>query len=204
MHPFIIYFLFCLLPVLLSHSQPVILVKYGDDPEVVKHEVRQYMKYLDIRENIHLTVYYTRHIPSGMQGVTFCQNTYQSNGYRHIIIRIDPRLDAIRRRLVLAHEMIHVKQYAKQELIVLDKDHVIWAGKKHYTHIYNKQAPWEMEAYKADRLLARRFRKEKTAPPPRPYLVRTTRDTGDIALNPQDISYVHSAPLIKSCKIPEK
>ncbi|MGS2761713.1 hypothetical protein [Sinomicrobium sp. M5D2P9] len=203
MHPFILYFLFCFLPVLLSHSQPVVMVKYSDNPEIVKHEVRQYMKYLDIHENIHLTICYTRHIPRGMQGVTFCQNTYQPNGYRHIIIRIDPRLDAIRRRLVLAHEMVHVKQYAKKELIAVDKNHIIWEGKKHFAYIYDRQTPWENEAYKKDHALTRRFRKEKTASS-LPYVAHTTTDMKDAFLNPQEISHLYPTPLLTPCKTPQK
>ncbi|RNL68036.1 hypothetical protein ED312_23445 [Sinomicrobium pectinilyticum] len=203
MHVFILSLLFCLFPVLQSLSQPVIMVKYSDNPETIKHEVRQYMKYLDIRENIHLTVCYNRHIPGGMLGVTFRQNTSQPDGYRHIIIRIDPRLNAMRRRLVLAHEMVHVKQYAKKELIPLNKNHIMWEGKKYRAYIYDRQTPWEAEAYKTDRLLTRRFRKEKTASPPF-HLPSTTPHMENMILKPQEVSCLHTVPLIKSCNIPGK
>ena len=66
-----------------------------------------------------------------------------------------PGLSASKQRLVLAHEMIHVKQYAKQELIILN-DNVIWKGQNYpYAYEYNQRMPWEREAYRGDRTLAK-------------------------------------------------
>lgn len=55
---------------------------------------------------------------------------------------------------VLAHEMIHVKQYATKELIVLDYADILWQGKKFgYSRNHNRRAPWEIEAYGYERQL---------------------------------------------------
>lgn len=160
MHRIAIILLVTMLPAQVILSQPVVLVKYGESPETIKRDVRQYMDHLNIDENIHLTIRFTRQIPGDMWGITFCLDTHPSNDYRHIVIRIDSRLSPMRQRLVLAHEMIHVKQYAKGELIVLNKRQFIWKGKKYRTDIYSKQTPWEREAYKMDRLLAKKFRRK--------------------------------------------
>jgi hypothetical protein len=67
---------------------------------------------------------------------------------------LDDNLNKFTQILVLAHEMIHVKQYAKKELIV-NQEGVIWKGRKfQYARAFNLQAPWEKEAYHNDRPLA--------------------------------------------------
>ena len=46
--------------------------------------------------------------------------------------------------------MIHVKQYAKRELIVNSKREVMWKGQKYSSHNaeHNDLRPWEREAYR--------------------------------------------------------
>ena len=83
-----------------------------------------------------------------------------NNAYaRDFTITIDPNLGKRNTLLVLAHEMVHVKQYAKGEL----KDYVKvprvkWRGK-----VYNDRKidywdmPWEIEAHGREKGLYYRF-----------------------------------------------
>ena len=57
--------------------------------------------------------------------------------------------------LALAHEMIHIKQYMKGEM--LDDSKAVWKGKNHDKTPYTKQ-PWEIEAHKQEhKLFAKNF-----------------------------------------------
>ncbi|UGU16713.1 hypothetical protein LS482_02310 [Sinomicrobium kalidii] len=164
MSRFSILFLFLVFPLYHLLSQPVILVKHEENPGAVENDVRHYMKLLDIRENIHLTIRFTRHVPRNILGITFCLDTQQPNGYRHIVVAIDSGLSPMRQKLILAHEMIHVKQYAKKELIALNKRVLLWKGRKYETRIYNKRTPWETEAYNMERLLRKHLRRKNQKP----------------------------------------
>lgn len=60
--------------------------------------------------------------------------------------------------LVLAHEMVHVKQYAKNELVILDGRRVKWKEKEYIvSEGLNLYTPWEDEAHRGDFNLMRLF-----------------------------------------------
>lgn len=157
MHHLVQIFLYFLFSTYLAFSQPVILVKHTDESEVmaIKRDAQHYIDQLNIGEDIHLTINFTRHIPHRVRGMVFCLNTIQPNGYHHIVMRIDSRLNSMQRTKILAHEMIHVKQYAKGELIDIGKGKLIWKGRKYKTRTYSKRTPWEVEAYQMQRLLVK-------------------------------------------------
>ena len=93
-------------------------------------------------------------MPEKLEGITISLPSPEPDVYQLLKVLIDARLSASKQRLVLAHEMIHVKQYAKQELIILN-DNVIWKGQNYsYAYKYNQRMPWEREAYWGDRTLA--------------------------------------------------
>jgi hypothetical protein len=81
-------------------------------------------------------------------------NPPSPNTYQVIRVWIDPRLNKTQQRLVLAHEMVHVKQYAKGELIVNTDQQVIWKGRKYfYQPAARQHLPWENEAFQQDNRL---------------------------------------------------
>lgn len=58
----------------------------------------------------------------------------------------------------LAHEMVHVKQYARNEWKIYDGDNYKWQGKKIYMPWSKyKYMPWEIEAKKYEPILLRRY-----------------------------------------------
>lgn len=74
-----------------------------------------------------------------------------------ISISVDSRLNTETVCTVLAHEMVHAKQYAFGQLKFDDGDY-IWLGKKNRTvHYYDY--PWEVEAFGRERLLANKIAK---------------------------------------------
>ncbi len=50
---------------------------------------------------------------------------------------------------IISHEKIHVDQIKRGDLFYTDKN-IIWKGKK-YSRKYNKNSPWEKEAYSKEK-----------------------------------------------------
>lgn len=105
-------------------------------------------------------------MPGKMEGMTFCLDSTVNN-YQIIRVWIDARLSEKQQRLVLAHETIHVKQYVKEELKVIDHKSAIWKGRSlrhHFTGSKQRLSPWETEAYRTDNLLARQYKEQLKRP----------------------------------------
>jgi hypothetical protein len=73
-----------------------------------------------------------------------------------IFMGLDSRLKMADICLTLAHEMVHVKQYAKGQLKQITNRkgavHYTWMGKKCEESYYD--CPWELEAFSRERVLA--------------------------------------------------
>jgi Zn-dependent peptidase ImmA (M78 family) len=83
----------------------------------------------------------------GMRGVV------QKIGPKVISMIIDTGLDLERLIITLAHEMVHVKQYARGQVKPSkSRKTQYWMG-KHVRKSYYEQ-PWEIEAFSKERVLA--------------------------------------------------
>ncbi len=143
----------------IAFAQPIIRILESDDSLSVKNQIAQYLAQLGVHENIYLSVNFSTHMPRKLAGMTFCLNAPAPNIHLAIRVWVDARLDKTQQKLVLAHEMIHVKQYAKGELIIVDEQQMLWKGRKYYYRLsHNQQAPWENEAYRTDNLLAKQWK----------------------------------------------
>lgn len=69
-------------------------------------------------------------------------------------IAIDSRLNIETMLTVLAHEMVHAKQYAFGQLRVGENGY-IWLGKEYDVSYY--ESPWELEAFGRERILANKI-----------------------------------------------
>ncbi len=67
---------------------------------------------------------------------------------RRFQINIDAEMGRRSTLLCLAHEMVHVKQFARNELVEL-KENVLfrWNGELYGEEIHYYEQPWEIEAY---------------------------------------------------------
>jgi hypothetical protein len=145
----------CMFWMNLAFSQPSVKIIGSADSETVSEQIAQYLEYLDIRENIRLAVIFSRTMPENYMGLTKCENDAESKndlGHLKIKVYLDARQPKFLQRIVLAHEMIHVKQYAKGELTVNSNREVIWKGQKYSSHNaeHGDPRPWEREAYRND------------------------------------------------------
>jgi 2-hydroxy-3-keto-5-methylthiopentenyl-1-phosphate phosphatase len=78
-------------------------------------------------------------------------------GERELAMFIDSGMNMQDTIECLAHEMVHVKQFARGQLsydIKPTKTHTLWFGKRHPVDPY--ESPWELEAYSKEKVLANR------------------------------------------------
>ena len=83
---------------------------------------------------------------------------------REFNVRVDQiQVPLLKQLNTLAHELIHVKQYAKGELYeYVRNNHTRFRNEIHENGHLNEstKSPWEQEAYKNQKKLTRRFLKE--------------------------------------------
>lgn len=108
-----------------SFAQPTIRVSNAKDPLAIKKQVVWYLDHFDITEDVFISVIFDGRMPDKMGGMTCCLNSAKPQPRLSVKLRIDARLSKKEQRLVLAHEMVHVKQYVKGELKVLSSKKVM-------------------------------------------------------------------------------
>jgi len=82
------------------------------------------------------------------RGTKGCVSTL---GSKYLIMLLDANLKNNALLETLAHEMVHVKQYARGQFKI-EKNKTIWLGKPLKLKYY--QRPWELEAMSKERVLA--------------------------------------------------
>ena len=138
-----------------AFSFPIVKVSSNETSQEIKELAELYLAHLDVRENVHLTISLTRNMPELLSGITISLPVQNPEIDHMLLVLVDAKLDKATQRRVLAHEMIHVKQYAKRELVI-EEDIVFWMGNKYrYHRDFNLYTPWELEAHQADRSLAK-------------------------------------------------
>lgn len=92
-----------------------------------------------------------------------CQWSDDNHICREFTIIVNKKLNKKTTLISLAHEMVHVKQYAKGELKdYLRNDKVKWCGKVFcLDKVKYWSSPWEKEAYKKDSLLYELYKQSK-------------------------------------------
>lgn len=91
---------------------------------------------------------------SSLQKNTGMRGGITQLGAHELSIAIDGRLPLETMLTVLAHEMVHAKQYAFGQLRV-GKNGYIWLGKKYDVSYY--ESPWELQAFSRERVLANKI-----------------------------------------------
>ena len=142
-----------------AFTQPIIKIWGSVDSPAIHKQVVNYLNYLDVQEKIFLSVGITKNIPRGMKGMTFSVTTPKSQTSPIIKVLINAQLDEEELRVTLAHEMVHVKQYAKGKLAVFDEHQLLWEGRKvaYRRASYDRLSPWELEAHRLDHRLVKLF-----------------------------------------------
>lgn len=72
---------------------------------------------------------------------------------RKFIVKIDAQLNKEKALLTMAHEMVHIKQYARGELRDMVAHSKKWMGEVFSENYEYSQLPWEVQALKMEPLL---------------------------------------------------
>lgn len=129
---------------------------------VVRKAVDFYGEYLlgpKLSKNVAVKVEF-KSFEKGSNEYAYCDWVFENHCSRDFIITLDKRLSRKETLLAIAHEMVHVKQYAKGEL----KDYfrpsrmIGWKGEKFSAEeIDYWEQPWEIEAYGREKGLYIKF-----------------------------------------------
>ena len=122
-----------------------------------KMMVHYYVQYWKL-EGLHIFVDFTTRLPKPFQGYTqYSENkTLQT---QQVVIRINKRISEKQQWLTLAHEMIHVKQFSRGELIYHGGATYTW--KHHHCQdarkIAYKKRGWEKEAFALEHKMLEKY-----------------------------------------------
>jgi hypothetical protein len=96
------------------------------------------------------------YIKRGMALETGSKGIVTRVGPKCLLMILDSSLDIERLVITIAHEMVHVKQFAKGHIVSsLFKKTQYWRGKRVRENYYNR--PWELEAFAKERILANKI-----------------------------------------------
>ena len=129
--------------------------------ESLKVQIKESVKYFgkqllhpNLSKNMHISIILTNMSDNTVYAE--CYPTKEQRKPRNFVIKLkktykDPLL-------LLAHEMVHVKQYAKDELCVF---HTRWKNTRVSESTPYIDLPWEKEAYKKDYNLYIKYKEYK-------------------------------------------
>ena len=106
-----------------------------------------------LRANLQIRLWFSRRETFEMGMFGYCDWLDDNLKPREFDIALDPGLKRKTLLRTLAHEMTHVKQYAKGELkdYARTNSHIGWKGKLHKdTRATGEDSPWEREAVRME------------------------------------------------------
>lgn len=120
---------------------------------IIEQSVKFFAKELNLDNSKYTLLVMTER---GMSKNDGCRGVVSKLGPKCLSMIIDSDLDMERLIITLAHEMVHVKQYARGQVKSSKsrKTHY-WMGKKIRKDYYNQ--PWEVEAFSKERNLANKI-----------------------------------------------
>ena len=77
------------------------------------------------------------------------------DSHKEFDIEIDKTLRLFDFVSTLCHEMTHLKQYYRKEMVALDGGRIRWKKKVYNSNFKYENKPWEKEAFKVEAQLAR-------------------------------------------------
>jgi hypothetical protein len=117
---------------------------------LIENCLQIYKKELNLNNSTYGLVVFTERGMSAKEGM---RGSVFKLGPTVIGMSIDTALDIERLIIALAHEMVHVKQYARGQITHgKNLNSRFWMGKKFKGHYYD--LPWEVEAFSKERVLA--------------------------------------------------
>ncbi|NJO03144.1 MAG: hypothetical protein HC880_17000 [Bacteroidia bacterium] len=137
----------------IAQGQNHIVVHGHQDPQQIEAMVNHYAKHWEI-DGMTIIVSFTPEMNNALHGwVQYEEN--QALQQKNAFIKINKNIETDKQFIALAHEMIHVKQYYRGELVAHTDKAFSWKGQS-FTNIlrlaYTDRA-WEEEAFGLERAL---------------------------------------------------
>lgn len=113
-----------------------------------------------MRPHISIDIQFKFHTDA--DGYCWCAET-DNNKARSFVMELDKRLPIEEILTTIVHEMIHVKQWAKGELVdTTEKGTIVsrWKGDKVGDHVEYMDLPWEIEAYEQEPILFEQLKQD--------------------------------------------
>lgn len=133
----------------------------GKSPKITNKEIRYATHYMadliiskKLKKNLELTIKLSDYLYEGNKKTTFqadCCWEDRPNKPREFKIRMATRFGKRKQLLALAHELVHVKQYATGEMAegLRGRGHTKWKQEPYFYEdpIHYFDQPWEIDAY---------------------------------------------------------
>lgn len=136
----------------------------GKNDRLTKAEIRDYLDFLgDMLMSPRLVKTLTIEIKcmplKKVKGFCVSTDDEYTTRPKEFLIELDTKQSKASQLKTLAHEMVHVKQYAKGELADLERQNKVKFNKKKYSaNSFYWLQPWEIEAYGYEYGLYRMYR----------------------------------------------
>lgn len=140
------------------HNQ--ITVRGAVEPAQAKAMVAYYAQHWNL-DSLHILVQYTT-MSKNLKGYTqYIENKRWK--VRQVIIRINRLLSVKEQWLTLTHEMVHVKQFRRGELIAHGGATYTWKNHHHVNidNITYHNRAWEKEAFRLEKKLYRKYQQSQ-------------------------------------------
>jgi len=138
-------------------SQSILVNRY-DNTSDIKSRAAFYFSYFHVSEPLNLVIEFSNQLPDGVKGaIDFETNR---SGIKNFHIWIRKGMTRYAKLVTFAHEMVHLKQYIKGELIQNHISCFSWQGAEFIAanYVAYEQRGWEKEALSLENYLYRLFK----------------------------------------------
>lgn len=147
-------------------AEATIIKAHPSVSEEIIQQAQFHARQLGLAQNVYIAISFSQNIPSGFSGYTRYRNIESLNGGHQVRIVISSDMSRHRQKRVLAHEMVHAKQFVEGKLVKCRDRHYSWSEGmcldiKRISY-YNR--PWEKEAYKLGNRWYQAYKKRTAVP----------------------------------------
>ena len=126
------------------------------------HFYAEYLMSDRLLKNIDIDIILEKNLIKKENDQAYCVNISDSSTARHFEISVDAGMGKRATLLALAHEMVHVKQYAKGELKYIRRQRLHrFQGELYDPDYMYWEQPWEIEAFGRELGLYRMFQQSQ-------------------------------------------
>lgn len=144
-------------------SRPNITVFEEHNFQQIAEAARFLGNYFEFSSDVYIIIVISPKLPNRVDGYTLYEDHLNQEGIKQFFIKISSKLSLKRQLAVIAHEMVHVKQFLSGELIKQQDQCYQWKGHKclNTNHLDYLDRPWEQEAIRMQYDLVKLYKRSK-------------------------------------------